>query len=246
MSDTILIILSAIIPAIVLLVYILIRDRKRPEPFSQIAKGFWYGCLSVAMVLIYGVVLQKLGLLVSDTSNVGNAIEHAFFVAAFPEEAAKMYMLWLLLRKNPFFDEHVDGIVYAVCIGMGFAATENVFYLFANINSWQSVAVSRAFLSIPEHFCLAVIMGYFFALARMYSDKRWYYMLAYFVPVLIHGIYDACIYVLNIPAWGTSAIVSMLFMGCFIFGIWYSKQAIKKHLDADDLMDKNELKDNEL
>ncbi|MCQ2339638.1 MAG: PrsW family glutamic-type intramembrane protease [Paludibacteraceae bacterium] len=106
-----LIILSAIIPAIVLLVYILIRDRKRPEPFSQIAKGFWYGCLSVVIVLIFGGVLQKLGLLVSDTSSVGNAIKHAFLAAAFPEEAAKMYMLWLLLRKNPFFDEHMDGIV---------------------------------------------------------------------------------------------------------------------------------------
>ena len=69
-----LIILSAIIPAIVLLVYILIRDRKRPEPFSQIAKGFWYGCLSVGMVLIFGGVLQWLGLFVSDTSSVGKEI----------------------------------------------------------------------------------------------------------------------------------------------------------------------------
>lgn len=38
-------------------------------------------------------------------------------------------MLWLLLRNNPYFDEHFDGIVYAVCIGMGFAAIENVLYL---------------------------------------------------------------------------------------------------------------------
>lgn len=237
-----LIILSAIVPAIVLLVYILIRDRKQPEPFSQIAKGFWYGCLSVGMVLIFGGVLQWLGLFVSDTSSVGNAITHAFFSAAFPEEAAKMYMLWLLLRKNPFFDEHVDGIVYAVCIGMGFASIENIFYLFSNIDSWQDVAIGRAFLSIPEHFCLAVIMGYFFAIAHMYSNKRWYYALAYFVPVLIHGIYDACIFVINIPALGTSAIVSILFIACFIFGIWYSKRAIKKHLEADELMDNNELK----
>lgn len=237
-----LIILSAIVPAIVLLAYIMIKDRKQPEPFSQIAKGFWYGCLSVGIVLFLGEILQKLGLFVSDTPSVGNAIKHAFFIAAFPEEAAKMYMLWLLLRKNPFFDEHVDGIVYAVCIGMGFASIENIFYLFSNIDSWQDVAIGRAFLSIPEHFCLAVIMGYFFAIAHMYSNKRWYYALAYFVPVLIHGIYDACIFVINIPALGTSAIVSILFIACFIFGIWYSKRAIKKHLEADELMDNNELK----
>ena len=53
------------------------------------------------------------------------AVGDAFFLAAIPEEVAKLFMLWLLLRKNPFFDEHFDGIVYAVCVGLGFAGFEN-------------------------------------------------------------------------------------------------------------------------
>ena len=48
------------------------------------------------------------------------AVGDAFLLAAIPEEVAKLFMLWLLLRKNPFFDEHFDGIVYAVCVGLGF------------------------------------------------------------------------------------------------------------------------------
>lgn len=40
-------------------------------------------------------------------------VADAFLLAAIPEEFAKLFMLWLLLRKNPFFDERFDGIVYA-------------------------------------------------------------------------------------------------------------------------------------
>lgn len=56
---------------------------------------------------------------------IKKAITDSLLFAAIPEELAKLFMLWLLLRKNPFFDEHFDGIVYAVCIGLGFAALEN-------------------------------------------------------------------------------------------------------------------------
>ena len=91
------------------------------------------------------------------------ALWNAFVGAAMPEEATKLLMLWLLLRRNKYFDERFDGIVYACCIGMGFAGTENVLYLFGNIENWQSVAVSRAIFAVPGHFMFAVAMGYFYS-----------------------------------------------------------------------------------
>lgn len=228
-----LIILAALTPAVILLIYILIKDRHHPEPFKQIAKGFGFGGISILLVLIVVGIPDQLGLFHFNAPTVLNAINQAFLMAAFPEEAAKMLMLWLLLRKNPFFDEHMDGIVYAVCVGMGFAATENIMYLFSNIDEWQTVAFGRAFLSIPEHFCVAVIMGYFFAIAFFNPTKRWCYALAYLVPVLLHGVYDACLMINSIPFIGMSSVVNLLFLGSFIFAIWYSKKAIKKHLSTD-------------
>lgn len=228
-----LVLLAALAPAAILLIYILIKDNLRPEPFKQIIKGFGFGCLSTLLVFIVVGIPNVLGLFNFDAPTVFNAINQAFLMAAFPEEAAKMFMLWLLLRKNPFFDEHMDGIVYAVCVGMGFAATENVVYLFSHIDEWQAVAISRAFLSIPEHFCLAVLMGYFFAIAFFYPKKRWCFALAYLVPVIFHGIYDACLMITAIPFIGVSSFVLLLFLGSFIFAIWYSKQAIRKHLAND-------------
>lgn len=233
MNTEVWLVLAALAPALILLIYILVRDSLRPEPFKQIAKGFGLGCLSTLLVFVFIGIPDLLGLLNFDKSTVFGAICDAFFTAAFPEEAAKMFMLWLLLRKNPFFDEHMDGIVYAVCVGMGFAATENILYLFSSIADWQSVAIARAFLAVPEHFCLAVMMGYFFAIAFFHPEKRWCYALAYLVPVLFHGVYDACAMVLDIPFIEVGSFVTLLFFGGFIFAIWYSKKAIKKHLEND-------------
>lgn len=223
------ILLSALAPVVVLMAYVLIKDRKHPEPFKMIVKGFVYGCISVAVALIIVLVLHLLRPNIIEHAFWG-AIADAFLNAAIPEEAAKMLMLWLLVRKNPFFDEHMDGIVYAVCIGLGFAAMENIMYLFTNLDSWQEVAVARAFFAIPGHFCFAVMMGYFFVTAFFHSNKRGYFAWAYLVPVLLHGVYDACLEVSEAVA-GTSALV--IFFITFILAIRHSRKAIKNHLALD-------------
>lgn len=229
-----LILLSAIAPALILLAYILIRDRKCPEPFKMIALGVVYGISSVFLDFVILALPNDLGLLDFNAQSMGGAIANALFCAGLPEEAAKMLMLWLLIRKNPYFDEYMDGIVYAVCIGMGFAGTENVLYLLSNIDTWQTVAISRALLTIPEHFCLAVLMGYFFAIAFFNSNKRWYYALAYLVPMIFHTAYDACLFVNNIPLRDFSFVAFFIFILGFVFAIRFSRKAIRLHLATDD------------
>lgn len=81
------------------------------------------------------------------------SVSTAFFGAAIPEEIAKFLMLWLLLRKNPYFDEKMVGIVYAVCVSLGFAALENIMYLFTNAEAYLSVGIARAIFAVLGHFC---------------------------------------------------------------------------------------------
>lgn len=87
----------------------------------------------------------------------------AFGVAALLEEAFKLLTLWVVLRKNPYFDEHFDSIVYAVCVGLGFAAVENIFYVFSE-EERVTVAVSRALLAVPGHYAFAILMGYYYSI----------------------------------------------------------------------------------
>jgi RsiW-degrading membrane proteinase PrsW (M82 family) len=127
----IIIILSALIPAIVLLGYIYWQDRKSPEPVRQLLKATALGVLVVPLTLSLTTPLESLGIIDFDVTSVWEAITVSFLGAAIPEELSKLLILWLFLRNNPYFDERMDGIVYAVCVSLGFAGVENVVYVLA-------------------------------------------------------------------------------------------------------------------
>ena len=166
------IIFCGILPAILLVFYIYLRDRYQREPLGQILKAVFYGVISAGIAIVLESSLKSIGMLIDQPATWIGALWNAFVGAAMPEEATKLLMLWLLLRRNKYFDERFDGIVYACCIGMGFAGTENVLYLFGNIENWQSVAVSRAIFAVPGHFMFAVAMGYFYSKIH-FRDMSW-------------------------------------------------------------------------
>lgn len=125
-----LVILAAVMPAAWLLWTIYRKDSEQPEPTKWLVKAFIYGVLSVFLSFVISIptsIVLGWDIDKQTYSSFIEAITDSFLLAAIPEELAKLFMLWLLLKKNPFFDEHFDGIVYAVCIGLGFAALENVF-----------------------------------------------------------------------------------------------------------------------
>ncbi len=187
---TILILTVGLLPAIALLYYIWKKDPQK-EPTSWLVKAVVWGvviCIPVA-VIEAGIEAVLFG--GGSPSTLLDTTVMAFFVAAVPEEACKLQVLWLLLRKNPYFDEHFDGIVYAVCVGLGFAAIENVFYVFDNSDDWLSVAVMRSLLAVPGHYAYAVLMGYYYSVYYFVDRSPRTAVCILAVPVIAHGIYDA-------------------------------------------------------
>lgn len=179
-----------LLPSLLLFLFIWKKDPV-PEPFGQLFKGLYYGAIICIPVATVELVVSRI-LLGADgpTTLLGTTVQ-AFFVAAIPEEAFKLLALWLLVRKNPHFDEHVDGIVYAVCVGLGFAAVENVAYLFDNAENWHIVAVMRALMAVPGHYAFAVLMGYYYSMYYFVERSTRNYILILVAPVLAHGCYDA-------------------------------------------------------
>ena len=188
------ILIVAILPAALLWWYIWKKDQKK-EPAKWLAKATCYGvlvCFPVALVeiVINLILFGSFGL----PSTLLGTTTFAFFVAAIPEESFKLLALWLILRKNPYFDEHFDGIVYAVCIGLGFAAIENVGYLFDNFENWMSVAFLRSLMAVPGHYAFAILMGYYYSKYHFVDHSTKTAVLIIAAPVLAHGIYDALIF----------------------------------------------------
>ena len=230
MPEVLKILIAAVLPAFVLIYYIYRKDKYQREPVRQLLKAFGYGILSVFVVLwLFGPAISLVT--IPEPSTVFGAFWNAFLTAGIPEELAKLLCLWLFLRKNPYFDEYIDGIVYAVCVGMGFAAFENIGYLFSNVEAWREIGLLRAILSIPGHFFFAVTMGYFYSKAVFGDSSRRVlnFALALLVPVLLHGLFDALL--MTSDAVGGSASAIMLFGGLWFYMFSTSKKRIREHLE---------------
>jgi len=220
---------AALLPVCLLAFYILKKDKDKPEPTSILLKAGFFGILSGLLVIIAAIPFPDFyDLFPVLQETVLGACGDALFTAAIPEEAAKLFMLWLVIRKNPYFDEYLDGIVYATCVGLGFAGFENILYLFSNLDNFVSIAIVRALFSVPGHFFYAVVMGYFISLAYFasYSNGRRirYWILAFLVPVLLHFIFDTILFSMQVA----SGIVGLLLILFLVFCIWVRKYASKK------------------
>lgn len=215
-----LVILAAVMPAAWMFWTIYRKDSEQPEPTKWLVKAFAYGILSVFLSFVISIptsIVLGWDIDKQTYSSFMEAITDSFLFAAIPEELAKLFMLWLLLRKNPFFNEYFDGIVYTVCIGLGVAALENVFYLFGGIKdwSWIGTGIMRAFISVPAHYFFAILMGYYYSIYHFGIDrsiKAKTMILA--VPVITHGIFDTILFSMQVNE-SLSGIITILFIVFF-------------------------------
>jgi len=223
----------AVLPALILLFYTYHQDKLQREPVKMIVKGFLFGCLSVFVSLFISLPSMSIGLFPDSIGSFWDAIRTAFFGAAIPEETAKLLCLWMFLRKNPYFDERMDGIVYAVCVGMGFAAFENVEYLFAAGTDWVTTGIGRSLTAIPGHFGFAVIMGYYYSLNHFDAYRApGAHIKMWLFPVLAHGIYDTVAMMAEVTPEISGAITIVILLFCFQMIKW-ARENMRKHLIAD-------------
>ena len=191
----------AIFPAIFFMIYIYRNDDKEKEPPLLLLKCIIGGLLAVPIAIILemiaeAVVIYLLENVVSAT-RVNYGVLTAIFVGLI-EEGAKFFFLYIFTWKDKEFNYRFDGIVYAVFVSLGFAALENVFYVF---NYGTGVALQRALLTIPGHMRFAVYMGLYYGHAKVSEAvnnpdaKALNLKAAYAFAVLLHTIFDATLMV---------------------------------------------------
>lgn len=234
--ETTIILFTALLPVAILIFYICRKDKENPEPTGQLIKAFFYGILSLPFSLCLSIPLGMAGLYSIEVTTTVEAVQTSFFGAAIPEEMAKFFLLWLLLRKNRHFDEKIDGIVYAVCVSLGFAALENVLYLFSDTESFLRTGISRAIFAVPGHFCFGILMGYYYSLAKFYPDaKAKNLVMTIAAPIIAHGLYDSIIFSISCtPA--ISGVLTILFL-VFCHRMWkIGTRKIKGHLNQENII----------
>ncbi len=230
---TIILILAVALLPVAILLYIIYKADTKPEPTPMLKKAFLYGfaiSFPVSIVeaaLSYGIF----GIKDMPTSFIG-AATMSFFVAALVEEGFKLLALWLILRKNKYFDEHFDGIVYAVFVSLGFAAIENVMYLFSFSDEWLSVGISRALLAIPGHYAFGVLMGYYYSMYSFVNRSTYNRIMILAAPIIAHGIYDTIAISSSIATQWATALMFILCVFCY-FLQKNAQKKIAEHVKRD-------------
>lgn len=175
----------ALAPVIVISIYVYFRDKYEKEPIKLLLKALLFGMLIPVPVIF---VEQFLTYVMPELSAAWTAFYTAFVVAAFSEELFKYLVFFWLIWRNANFNEKFDGIVYATFISLGFAAVENVMYVF---NYGETTGYIRAIVSVPGHALFGVTMGFYFGMAKFYPNRRNEFLIKAFVyPILLHGIFD--------------------------------------------------------
>ena len=210
----------AIAPGLAICLYIIYKDRYNKEPLKNLIISFLPGILSALPALILQLLFTKPAEQLFRNTLLYTAF-FTFIIVALSEEFSKFIMLRLYAYPRKAFDEPLDGIVYAVMVGMGFATIENIAYVTSH---GFTTGIIRMFLSVPAHGTFAVLMGYYVGLAKFNPEKRqWYFIQAIFWAVFFHGTFDFFLFLNNIPLLSIGAIVS------FVIAIRLSRKAINKH-----------------
>ena len=235
---TLLVIIAAVAPAIGLLYFVYTKDKLQQEPVPELLKAFGYGVGSAFLAMLVALPLSGFGLVPSAPVTAWDHFRVAVFGAGIPEELCKFLMLMQFLRRCKFFDEYMDGIVYTACIGLGFAALENILYLFQNFAAWPAVGAMRALVSVPGHFFFAVVMGYYVSKAFFDhpSGRVRNLVLSVVVPMLLHSLFDALLMISTVSAAAAGLIA--LFAGLYFFMLKTSRKLFNKHLAKDEAIQK--------
>ena len=187
---------AAVLPAAYLLKRIYELDTVEPEPKDLLIRLLIGGVFAA----LASIVLETVGTIILDLSPLNQSSAEyvlilAFLVVAAVEEGTKYFFLYRRSWNHPAFNYRFDGIVYSAFVSLGFAAFENIKYVF---HYGLSVAFPRAFLSIPGHLGFAIVFGYFYGRAKL-SEKRgdpanarMNLITGYLSAVFLHGFYDAC------------------------------------------------------
>lgn len=212
----------AIAPAVAIIWFIYTKDEYEREPTGLLVTAFLLGIVSIIPALLGGALGESLGYAAS--VDIGTTAIYAFIIIALSEELAKFIFLRGYLFRKEDFNEPFDGIVYAVMVGMGFAAFENIVYV---AQGGIEVAVLRMFTAVPAHAAFGVIMGYYVGMAKFdLPNKNLLLAKGLFWAVLAHGAYDFFLMQERFEALGLMAFI-VLFMA-----IQFSHKAIALHQNA--------------
>jgi protease PrsW len=217
MHPTLLVILYAIlgglVPALIWLFFWL-REDIHPEPKRLIVKAFWGGVVAVPLALLLeGAIYCGISFFFIPSSQaficgsenpmllpwIGFFPVISLWLFSFAEELMKYKCAKHYVLRGSNFDEPVDAMIYLITVALGFAAFENVFFLYSafQYNMTEGLVVSNLrFLGATLlHAMSSALLGYSIASAfyKYGAIQRHHVAAGLIIATLLHGLFNTII-----------------------------------------------------
>ncbi|MBX3264439.1 MAG: PrsW family intramembrane metalloprotease [Labilithrix sp.] len=182
----------SLVPALLLLLVIYLSDRRR-EPLWLVLLVFVLGGTGkgcTALLEARAAVWTGLDLNARVTGGAGSML-FLFGFAAPIREASKVAAMWPAFRSK-YFDEPMDGLVYASAAALGFATIENALTLRDHPIGW--IWIARTAVALPAHVFFACAWGYALGRAKRVKRPGAIFPGAWLVATAAHGVYAHLVY----------------------------------------------------
>lgn len=179
----------AFVPAMFYLLPLVWLDRYDPEPLWLLAAAFAWGAL-VAVVVSF-IVNTLVGAV------FGEAFSAVVSAPVFEEGSKGLGLVLLLIFFRGYFDDILDGIIFAGVIALGFSTVENVLYYGHAINEGRetlaALLIVRGVMSPFAHVSFTAMTGIGCGIARESHNAFVRFLLpivGYAAAVVLHAIWN--------------------------------------------------------
>ena len=223
-------------------------DRYEKEPILLLGGVFLWGAVVAAGSAFLVNTVLGVGIYVFTGSNFATDLATGSFIAPLMEEILKgLAVLGVFLIFRSEFDSVLDGFIYAGVVALGFAATENTYYIYTygfRGTGWSgllSLTFIRVILVGWQHPFYTAFIGIGLAIARLNKNllvKIIVPMVGLAVAMFTHAFHNTLASILS----GTSGLVigtafdwtGWVFMfGVILWATWRERQNLKKYLAAE-------------
>ena len=227
---------ASLLPPFYLLWRVYQSDKIEKEPVGLLFTIFLFGMLSTLpaglletigqYIIAYLPILDAVP--ESAAPRVFNLLFY-FIVVGGAEEFVKYLAMKIPTWRHPEFNYVFDGVVYGVTAALGFAALENVLYVF---DTGLLTAGVRAWTAIPLHCIAGIFMGHYYGIAKaadLWNEVRIRDKMlrrSILIPMLIHGAYDFI-------ASDESEILSLVFFVYILILDVIALRALRKYAGSD-------------
>jgi RsiW-degrading membrane proteinase PrsW (M82 family) len=192
----------------------------------MVLKIFLWGALVTLPVFLVQIGLATI-LSKSNLPPLATALIYWFVVIALSEELFKYLVVRTKVINSPELDEPLDLMLYMVIAALGFAALENVLYLFTPIDqlSFNSLVNRTLMISFIRfigatflHTLCSATIGYFIAVS-LYDQRNRIFEVTFgiIIATFLHGLYNFSIMTMEgnlklaVPA------IILIFLATFVF-----------------------------